>query len=244
MNHLQAVTDQTNFIFCLSDGAIEYLIDITKDLGFEINILEPVPRNPVLILTLRGSCPSLPTLMLNSHMDVVPAFWKCDPFEAYKDSSGNIIARGVQDMKSIGMQYIEAVRRLIKEKRRMKRTVHLTFVPEEEAGGVLGMGAFVETDEFKAMNVGLALDEGIASTNDTYNIFYTERVAWCNATLWESNSNLLFISLLLQSSLFWMNFGDISTSTDMLLNFVLNYFNHFSDSSVRWLQIVDSFLFE
>ena len=44
------------------------------------------------------------------------------------------------------------------------RTVHLTFVPDEEIGGHDGMAAFLETDLFRTkLNVGIALDEGIAN---------------------------------------------------------------------------------
>lgn len=46
-----------------------------------------------------------------------------------KDEKGNIYGRGAQDMKSIAIQYIEAVRRLIKGSIRLKRTVHFSFVP-------------------------------------------------------------------------------------------------------------------
>ena len=34
------------------------------------------------------------------------------------------------------IQYIVALRQLIKEGKKFKRTIHLTFVPDEEIGGV------------------------------------------------------------------------------------------------------------
>ena len=57
--------------------------------------------------------PSLSSIMLNSHMDVVPVFpehWTYPPFSAHKDEDGNIYGRGTQDMKSVGIQHFEAVR--------------------------------------------------------------------------------------------------------------------------------------
>jgi len=60
----------------------------------------------------------------------------------------------------------------------LQRTVHVTFVPEEEVGGHTGMKLFVKTDQFKKLNMAFALDEGVASDNDTYKIFYAERVKW------------------------------------------------------------------
>jgi hypothetical protein len=68
---------------------------------------------------------------------------------------------------------------------RPKRTIHLTFVPgtlvvffflylflhvmlmeifffkDEEIGGVKGLGGFVKMREFKDLNIGVALDEGL-----------------------------------------------------------------------------------
>jgi aminoacylase len=41
-----------------------------------------------------------------------------------------------------------------------KRTIHLTFVPDEEIGGHDGMALFCTTQEFKDLNAGFALDEG------------------------------------------------------------------------------------
>ena len=62
---------------------------------------------------------------------------------------------------SVGIQYLEAIRRLKRVDYEPKRTIHCLFVPDEEIGGVEGMKKFVQLDQFKAMNVGFALDEGI-----------------------------------------------------------------------------------
>lgn len=40
------------------------------------------------------------------------------------------------------------------------------------------MKEFVRTPEFKALNVGFALDEGIASEDDAMNLYYGERAIW------------------------------------------------------------------
>ena len=66
-------------------------------------------------------------------------------------------------MKCVGIQHIEAVRRLKNAGKRFNRTIHLTFVSDEELGGGDGMQKFVRTPEFKAMNVGFTLDEGLAT---------------------------------------------------------------------------------
>lgn len=56
--------------------------------------------------------------------------WKFDPFAAIKDIDGKIYGRGTQDMKSVGIQYVEALRRLQKMgKKNFLRNVHLIFAP-------------------------------------------------------------------------------------------------------------------
>ena len=95
--------------------------------------LTPKPKTlsqgkPIFLMTWEGEDPSLPSLLLNSHTDVVPVFpesWKHDPFAAVKEENGDIYARGTQDMKSVGIQHIEAIKRLKASGVRLKRTVHL-----------------------------------------------------------------------------------------------------------------------
>lgn len=49
------------------------------------------------------------------------------------------------------------------------------------------MQLFVQTNEFKSLNVGFSLDEGIASPDEVFPVFYAERSVWridvvCNGT--------------------------------------------------------------
>lgn len=55
--------------------------------------------------------------------------WTKDPFGAEIDENGNIFGRGTQDMKCVGIMALEALRRM---KKPLKRTVHISFVPDEE----------------------------------------------------------------------------------------------------------------
>ena len=124
-----------------------------------------VPGKPIHILKWTGQDPSLPCLMLNSHIDVVPVSrdqWTHDPFAADQLPNGNIYARGSQDMKCVGIGYLEAIRLMKRQGiRQPRRTILVTFVPDEEIGGHDGMEKWVLTDHFKALNVGFVLDEGI-----------------------------------------------------------------------------------
>lgn len=132
-------------------------------------------------MTWIGTRPELKSIILNSHMDVVPVFedfWTHKPFAADIDDEGRIFARGSQDMKCVGMQYLGALRYFRSQNIRFKRTIHVTFVPEEEVGGVDGMKVFVHQDAFKKLNAGVSLDEGVASPEDSFNIYYAERSIW------------------------------------------------------------------
>ncbi|PZC78193.1 hypothetical protein B5X24_HaOG202527 [Helicoverpa armigera] len=172
---IRSVHPNVNYDECLT-----YLRGQATEMGLPVQVHEPVPKKPVLVMTWEGTEPALPSILLNSHMDVVPVFeksWTYPPFEAHlKD--GLIYGRGVQDMKSVAIQYIEAVKRMKAKGIRLKRTLHLSFVPDEEIGGTLGMGEFVKTDAFKNLNVGFALDEGIASPTEEFLIFNGERTIW------------------------------------------------------------------
>lgn len=183
------------------------------DLPIEIHFPTGKER-PVAILTWSGTDPDLPSIVLNSHMDVVPVYeenWTHPPFSADIDDKGRIFARGSQDMKSVGMQYLEAINGLKNKNVLLKRTIHIIFVPgehtiynfilffhidfvfiilvisDEEIGGDKGMREFVKTEAFRKLNVGFALDEGIASPDETFPVFYAERSVWrmhfkCNGT--------------------------------------------------------------
>ncbi|KAL8587114.1 hypothetical protein ACOMHN_026082 [Nucella lapillus] len=75
-------------------------------------------------------------------------------------------------------QYLEAIRRLKKDGIRLKRTIHVVFGPDEEISSGHGMEQFVQHQGFKDLNVGFALDEGMASPTEEFRLFNGERLAW------------------------------------------------------------------
>lgn len=115
-------------------------------------------------------------------MDVVPVDedrWTHAPFAAHIDENGNIYARGAQDMKSVGMQYLAAIRAMKRDGVQPQRTIHVTFVPDEEIGSEFGMKAFVNSDAFRGLNVGFALDEACAYPLNKMLVFHAERTQYC-----------------------------------------------------------------
>ncbi|CAK9224891.1 unnamed protein product [Sphagnum troendelagicum] len=161
--------------------AVEFLLAQASEIGLDSQVLEFVEGKPLVLLTWKGKDPSIPSILLNSHMDVVPAErekWLYEPFAAVQDADGNIFARGSQDMKCVSMQYLEAIRNLKSKNFQPLRNLHLSFVPEEEVGGDDGAAKFVSSPEFQKLNVGFNLDEGLASPGSTYRVFNGERSPW------------------------------------------------------------------
>ncbi|CAG8450407.1 9277_t:CDS:2 [Diversispora eburnea] len=161
------------------EACTKFLLEQAKEIGLKSQVFEYVKGKPIVLLTWEGRDPTLPSILLNSHTDVVPVFeekWSCDPFEACKLENGDIIARGAQDMKCVGASYLEVIRCLQDQDKQPCRTIHLSYVPE--IGGEDGMGHFVESEDFKKLNIGFALDEGISNPNDALKVFYGERVPW------------------------------------------------------------------
>ncbi|CAL5195864.1 unnamed protein product [Lathyrus oleraceus] len=81
-------------------------------------------------------------------------------------------------MKCVGMQYLEALRKLKEWGFQPKRSIYLAFAPDEEIGGHDGAEKFSLSRVFQDLNVGIVLDEGLASPDDYYRAFYAERSPW------------------------------------------------------------------
>ncbi|KAJ4753222.1 Aminoacylase [Rhynchospora pubera] len=163
-------------------AAASFLLSLAHSIGLQTLTLEFSPNKPLLLLTWPGSEPSLPSILLNSHIDSVPAEpdkWVHPPFSATRDPhTGRIYARGAQDDKCLAIQYLEAIRSLKRSGFSPLRSVHISLVPDEEIGGADGAEKFARSEEFRKLNVGLVLDEGQASPTDEFRIFYADRSPW------------------------------------------------------------------
>jgi amidohydrolase/aminoacylase len=160
---------------------VSFLTSLAQSLGLKTQTLEFISNKPTLLITWQGSNPSLPSLLFNSHLDSVPAEpskWTHPPFSATLTPEGKIFARGAQDDKCIAIQYLEAIRNLKARNFVPTRTLHISFVPDEEIGGIDGANKFVKSKEFKDLDVGFVLDEGLASVNDEFRVFYADRSPW------------------------------------------------------------------
>jgi aminoacylase len=82
-------------------------------------------------------------------------------------------------MKCVCIQYVEAIRKLAAQNFQPARSIYLTFVPDEEVGGG-GMAAFLDSALYREglPGIAMALDEGLASTDSVFSVFYGERLPW------------------------------------------------------------------
>ena len=167
-----------------------------RQLQLSMQVIDTVPDKPIVLMTWTGLEPDLPAILLNSHMDMTKIIkeWRHDPFSAYLDTNDQkIYARGAQDSKCVGIQYLEAVRRLKISGRLLNRTIYITFMPgktrfflicwrkflvDAEVGGLEGMYRFVRTEQFGKLNIGYALDAGRPSPNYDIAVFTGEKCFW------------------------------------------------------------------
>jgi aminoacylase len=172
------------------DACAHWLQGEIRDIGLDGLILpESEPRKPIVVATWRGSDEDLPSILLNGHYDVVPVIqehWTVPAFEGTRINS-RIYGRGAQDMKCVCAQYLVALRRLKVLGYQPVRTIHLSFVPDEETGGA-GMNTMLTSSWYNSINIGLALDEGLASEDNEYCAFYGERLPWWVKVTAEGNT--------------------------------------------------------
>ena len=142
----------------VSSGAyaacVSFLEAQAQDMGLPCCTCETVAGKKVVVITWssKGTTPSSSgvvdtssappascdtsanaSVLLNCHYDVVPVVvnkWTTPPFAAHEKANGDIVARGSQDMKCVGMQYLEAIRRLREQGKQPQRDVHVVFVPD------------------------------------------------------------------------------------------------------------------
>ncbi|XP_025162119.1 aminoacylase-1A [Harpegnathos saltator] len=163
------------------EKCVEFILTLAESFHLPAKVYHLHPGKPVVIIAWEGTDSSKSTILLNNHMDVVTTYpdkWLYPPFSAHMDEDGNIYARGSQDMKSVGMQYLEAIHRFKLNGKRFSRTVYISFMPEEEVGGEHGMKDFVQSAYFKSLNVGFALDEGNGFSDSSFHVTYIDKAKW------------------------------------------------------------------
>ena len=121
-------------------AAAEYVVAKMKEVGIESKIYESAPNRCSVVARIEGRDKSKPGLVVNGHLDVVPANaadWSVDPFSgAIKD--GCIWGRGAVDMKNMDAMILAVIRLWAKHNYQPERTIVIVFFADEEAGGIYG----------------------------------------------------------------------------------------------------------
>ena len=116
-----------------------------REITNDVTIYEPAPGRGLVVGRIQGSEPLKP-LVLNHHMDVVPADptrWCRAPFGG-EVADGRVWGRGTLDTKNLGVMHLLALDRLLRQGITFKRPVIFLAVPDEETGGSQGMRWLVE----------------------------------------------------------------------------------------------------
>eukprot|EP01035_Chromulina_nebulosa_P024434 gene24434-31819_t len=132
---------------------LHYLEHIVGIWGYVLE--ESKPNKPIVVGVWEGLDTSLPGILLNCHYDVVPVaneHWTVPPFDAVIEGD-RIYGRGSQDMKCVCAQYLIALAKLRRIGFEPNRSIYVTFLPDEEIGGVDGMNVLTESDWFSSVKV-------------------------------------------------------------------------------------------
>jgi acetylornithine deacetylase/succinyl-diaminopimelate desuccinylase-like protein len=125
--------------------AADYIATFLRSLGIQPQTFTPVPGRTSVTARLAGRNPSLPPLLVHTHLDVVPAVdgqWSEDPF-AGKVKDGYVWGRGAVDMKNMVAAVLTVVELYQRAQEQPARDLVLAFFADEEAGGKLGAGYLV-----------------------------------------------------------------------------------------------------
>jgi len=118
-----------------------------------------------LLFTWKGSDPSLKTIVLLGHQDVVPieegteSKWTHPPFSG-EIADGFIWGRGTLDDKLAVVGLLEAVDLLLSKGFQPKRTVILAFGQDEEVGGLEGAEKIAQLLKSRGIQAEFVTDEG------------------------------------------------------------------------------------
>ncbi|MEY3434148.1 MAG: hypothetical protein RL057_528, partial [Actinomycetota bacterium] len=121
-------------------AAAEYVAAKLAEVGIASKFYESAPNRVSVVARIEGTDPSRPGLVINGHLDVVPANaadWSVDPFSGViKD--GCIWGRGAVDMKNMDAMMLAVFRLWARHGYKPSRTMVVVFFADEEAGGIYG----------------------------------------------------------------------------------------------------------
>lgn len=118
----------------------DYVAAKLAEVGIASKLYESAPNRVSVVARIEGTDSSRPGLVVNGHLDVVPANaadWSVDPFSGLiKD--GCIWGRGAVDMKNMDAMMLAVFRLWARHGYRPSRSIVIVFFADEEAGGIYG----------------------------------------------------------------------------------------------------------
>ena len=135
---------------CVNTGApdsgqemrsVEVLKEYFADSGLEYDVIEPGPGRGSLVMRIKGSDPTAPSVALVGHLDVVPVpdadQWQHDPFGG-ELIDGVVWGRGGIDMLGLTSTFAAVTKRIGTSGEQLRGDLVLACVADEEAGGRFG----------------------------------------------------------------------------------------------------------
>jgi acetylornithine deacetylase/succinyl-diaminopimelate desuccinylase-like protein len=142
-------------------AAADFLFAQFRALGIPAEYFPTAPDRGNVLGILKAEAPSADPILLQHHMDVVPANpkeWSGDPFDG-RIENGHIYGRGALDMKSFGVMAMAAMASLKNTGRTLKRDILFLAAADEEMGGDLGTGWMVK-HQWEKIKPAFVWDEG------------------------------------------------------------------------------------
>jgi acetylornithine deacetylase/succinyl-diaminopimelate desuccinylase-like protein len=149
--------------------AADLLTNVLRREGIDVKRFESGPGRAIVVARLTGDGSAGKALLLENHMDVVPADpsrWSRDPFGA-EVADGKLWGRGSIDMKGIGVTQLYAFIQLHRQHVPLKRDVIFMAVPDEEVGGILG-AEWMRKNHYDELDPEYVLDEGGFGSRDMF----------------------------------------------------------------------------
>jgi len=125
--------------------AAKFLAKTLEEEGLKCEVLESSKGRGNIITRIKGSGEK-PSLLLLSHLDVVPATpkeWSVDPFSGLV-KEGYVWGRGALDCKSLVAIETMVMKLLVRNEAKLKGDVIFAATADEETGGAAGVGWLVE----------------------------------------------------------------------------------------------------
>jgi acetylornithine deacetylase/succinyl-diaminopimelate desuccinylase-like protein len=135
---------------------------LADEVGVAPLVLESAPRRANVVARVPGADPALPALLVQAHLDVVPAdpaAWSVPPF-AGEVRDGYVWGRGSVDMKDMCATVLSALRSWRSRGVVPRRDLVLAFVADEETGGEYGAGWLVAEHAELFADCGAGIGEG------------------------------------------------------------------------------------